>query len=92
MKETLSHYQTILSIVIAAIMGVLARWLSCSEKMTISQFIGRSILNGLSGLAAYTIILFYPDADNRAIVGVGLSIIALGPTSLEMLFQRLVKK
>ena len=92
MKETLSHYQTVLTIIIAGIMGVLARWLSCSETMTFSQFVGRSILNGLSGLAAYTIILFYPDADNRAIAGIGLAIIALGPTSLEMLFQRLVRK
>ena len=73
-------------------MGTLAKWLSSTEKMTLGQFIGRSILNGLAGLTASTIVLFFPDADNRAIVGVGLIIITLGPTSLEILFQRLLKK
>lgn len=82
---------------LAALCGVgvligVGKLLASDEPVKFRQVLGRAILNGALGVAAGAIVLLFPGIGLVPQIAVACILASLGASSLEALFNRLVKK
>lgn len=92
MKESISEHQAGVALIVAGFVGVLARMLAAKEKMTIGQYIGRSVLNSFFALSAFAVYIYFPNANPLAITAIGGALAGLGAPTFELIVRRVIKK
>lgn len=92
MPDSISERQAGIALIVAGFVGVLARMLASQEKMTLGQYIGRSVLNSFFSLSAFAVYLYYPEANPIAIAAVGIAIAGAGTPTIELIVQKVFSK
>lgn len=76
---------------VGVLIGV-GKLLASDEPVKLRQVVGRAILNGALGVASGAIVLLFPGIGLVPQIAVACILASLGASSLEALFNRLVKK
>ena len=88
--DTESHpFVWMLLVAMAAGLGQL---LASAEKLTWRIVIGRALSSGALGVAAGSMLIWYPDMDIRAMVGGAAVLASLGTSGLERILQKILGK
>ncbi len=76
----------------AGVLIGVGKLLASDEPVKLRQAIGRAILNGALGVAAGAIVLLFPGIGLVPQIAVACILASLGVSTLEVLFNRVLKK